>query len=1012
MVMFISHPAFAGKILGVGTATINNSGTTDASREVTLDLEATEFDNVNGMVFTLTFDETVFEYVGIVPNIKRISDSDQDTDPGVIGATIYYQANNPVKSVIDQTKAGRVLIAAAAANYFETEPTVYVPFKVKFRVLQFQGNGTYPIGIQKTVIGPATALNAGYTENVELDVAAGLEPDPLVPPTDAISYPDVALTAGSITVTGGYAISGSVFHDTVPANGVTVELFKKAGDTYSYVGKTTAQSGAYSFSGQPVGTYKIKVSSLVPGFEEHAEFNDITVDGNVTVPAIILRANKALTGKVKLNGNIIPGLKVKVVRKSDEAVIGIFNVDETGSFNTRPLPGDYADYEIYAVYGGEVSADTIADGVEFNFNELTLETLNISIAAMVPGQSVSIQVVQSDGLLQKFVQRVVTADPENITIENLISGNEKAYYVYVFGDGIPLTYYDGNAGQTIVFSERGTVDLSTTSTIAFTFGGSSYAISGKVTKGEDDGQSIEVFAVSEDLLTGYMTVSDFEGNYSFDVVPGKYFVYGVYKKTDSVAFYYKNESVSTTKYHERSILDVSSQNAELVNIILEEESDAFFYGTVKEKRSDGNPVPNLLITARNDERIRWSETNTVGMYKIAGFETDETATILIYQYPGSDQTDSASTDGTQVDFVVNQGYTINGIVAVKSTDVPVPNALVYLKDSNGKIAGLPVDSDATDGTFELVNVAHGLYTIIAVHPKYLQHSESLDASGDALLPTDDGYINILMESGASITGEITDDSAQLLEGVAVIAAADSKVYQSKTDASGVYTIEGLTDEKYYRVQASLKGYEQQFAASVKADDAGTSKPFVMPKIGITYTVSGIITATEAFTTATVDLYSPEKGTTVYTTTISGGYSFSDVLAADNYVLRVKIPGKPAVFETLNVVDANVEHNVNIASDIKITGIITLDGGAVAQTVYVYLVRGSEATILKTIEAVAGTTPGTYTYEFEVQSGVDYKIVSFCEGYRKTWYADAQTFDAASTRQGGSTADITLELQAD
>lgn len=196
LTLCFEQTAFAAKTLSLGTASVSNTGD-DIARTVTMDVTLKGGANdVNGLAFTLIYNKDVFTFEGLAKNSMDIDDGanyDPDNPPSAqtIAATLFYQYNN-------KAAEGIVMIAAAAANFFTTNATAdFVPFKVKFKAKLGAEAGNYPIEIQKTIIGPDTAANAGYTESTTLEVAAGL--DPTKDPTTAQTY-SVAFSSGLITV--------------------------------------------------------------------------------------------------------------------------------------------------------------------------------------------------------------------------------------------------------------------------------------------------------------------------------------------------------------------------------------------------------------------------------------------------------------------------------------------------------------------------------------------------------------------------------------------------------------------------------------------------------------------------------------------------------------------------------------------------------------------------------------------------------------------------------------------
>jgi len=453
-------------------------------------------------------------------------------------------------------------------------------------------------------------------------------------------------------------------------------------------------------------------------------------------------------------------------------------------------------------------------------------------------------------------------------------------------------------------------------------------------------------------------------------------------------------------------VDANDKDVDNVNIIIDvDETNAWFHGKVTEKSETGNPVGSALIVAENSDRIVVSETDEQGDYKLEGFKDEETATISMPVFPGTKESADASNDGTEVNLVVNQGYTVSGTVTDSNDDdSAITGATVYLKDDNGQIAGLPVKSDSS-GNFRLTDVASDVYTLNSVHPSYKKYTDDLDVSGDIT------GLSVSMDPGAWIEGTV-DDGTDPLQDAMIVALTSGKSYVTATDQDGEYEIAGLVDGKGYELFAEKQGHEPKHT-SVTADTIPeTVQNFTMPEVSDTYTVDGTITEDGGSNVADgteVILYSTEVNAYMKTTTNSEGdysYSFSDVMGADGYNLLIRRDGKPTVKEPIGMVDGDIfSKDVTIDESQTISGTVDLSDNLTGKTVKVYLVNKSED-VLQTLEATdAGN--GNYEYIFTVRTGVDYKIAAFCEGYDVQWYDSGADFSNADFVTAGNTADISL-----
>ncbi|MFO8090569.1 MAG: hypothetical protein R6U13_12070 [Desulfatiglandaceae bacterium] len=345
--LLFSATAEAAKELDVGSTSVNSAGTEEQREcEIPLTLKG-GFNDVNGLAFTLTYDSDVFEFLGLVQAGKEVYNGD-DYDPHenqpsdeTIENALFYIAN---------TKAdeGLVLVAAAAAEFLAADTADVVPFNAQFRVYEGAADGVYDIGVQKTIIGPDTAADAGYDEPTELDVAVGL--DPAGEPTEAVSYP-VELLPGTITVTSTYTLSG----------------------------------------------------------------------------------------KVTVNGEVLPGVQVMVM--DGDVIVGFYPVNEDGSFEIVDLDSGKT-YVVKAVYGSESSGGLTADQDDvYNWEGLTFGSIAGTIYGLEDGQEATLNVNSDEKMIDKSLTITGDGSDQGYAVDKLLPGDD--YIVSISGNGIPTIYYDG-----------------------------------------------------------------------------------------------------------------------------------------------------------------------------------------------------------------------------------------------------------------------------------------------------------------------------------------------------------------------------------------------------------------------------------------------------------------------------------------------------------------------------------------------------------------------------------------
>ena len=784
LVMGFSVAAHAAKSLEVGTDSVLNTGDESArTADLNIILKG-GFDDVNGLAFTLLYDKDVFDFVGLADNTASLYDGDTydyDNPPDeaaqqtIASSNIVYMSNN-------KPDEGRVLIAAAGANFLADDTNDVVPFVAQFRVKEGLGNGFYPINVQQTIIGPDTAQAAGYNVATDIPVAVGL--DPSADPTTATAFAVLLPIGGGITVGGGYAISGSVqYADETDADGAVVRLFRNVDDNYFLNDSTTVSSGRFTFNAKPNGTYKLVVLATNPGFQKRYESGVITVAGAAydagTIP---LAAYTPLTGKILVNGSAIPGVKAKVV--DGTTLIGYFTVDAAGNFVTTPLDSS-ASYTITAVYGSEESASFTGD----KDWSLDVGTLSGTISGLASGRNVMIHIMSANARLEKVLFKTAPSDVV-YQFENLLPATD--YIVSLVGDGIQVSYYDGvtSAGNPdINNAEPQTVtDGQDTSDIDFTLDVPVTTIEGQISEGETGIAGIPVFAL-ETITTTPAMYSGFSGEngaYSLLVEDGNYIVFAY---NNGKIFYY-NSTGTTQVDIEAEQIAVSGSSVSGKDISLDEQ-DCAITGQVTYRRLGGDPVAGIMVMAEGPKGSAIDVTDENGNYTLSGLYNEEHNVTIYPNKPYPPQTESvdASLDGTVKDFVIHTGWVLSGAVTKEGdSNTKVNGAWVYLTNSSGMMQGVPAFTDI-DGKFTLADIPSGIYALNAEHPDYQPKSVDMDIQADI-----SGY-ELTMIQGASITGIVYDtDGNTPLGNVMIIATAVGDVaHYAFTNNDGEYEINGLVD---------------------------------------------------------------------------------------------------------------------------------------------------------------------------------------------------------------------------
>jgi|GEM_PF-3845023 len=376
-----SAPAEAAKQLEMGSTSVNSAGTeVERECEIPITLKG-GFNDVNGLAFTLSYNHNAFEFLGLFQADKEVYNGDDYDPPGnepsaeTIENGLFYIAN--VKA-----DEGSVLVAAAAANFLASDTADVVPFIARFRAYEGVDTGVYEVGVQKTVIGPDTAADAGYDVPTELDVAVGL--DPAGDPAEAVSYP-VDLVAGSITVASTYTISGKITVNGEVIPGVQIRLIENGepvGDDYP-----VNEDGSFEIAGLDSSkTYMIKAvygsevsDALEPGVGDVYNWEGL-VFGSIagTIYGLgdgqeatlgVTSVTKQICQTVDLTGdgsdqsygvdNLLPGDDY-IVSISGDGIATIYYDGQTDPAAATPVT---------------VTANSVTDGIDFSLGTVVKYTL-------------------------------------------------------------------------------------------------------------------------------------------------------------------------------------------------------------------------------------------------------------------------------------------------------------------------------------------------------------------------------------------------------------------------------------------------------------------------------------------------------------------------------------------------------------------------------------------------------------------------------------------------------------
>jgi len=1024
MGVFVSQSVSAEKVLGLSRdVTVNNRGT-ENDRTAILDLTLKGADDVNGMVFTLVYDPEIFEFVGLLKGDMDIDDGagfDPQNPPAAetIASTLYYQVNN-------RAGQGIVMIAAAAANFFTTSPDqVFTAFKARFRVKSGQGEGSYPIQVQKTIIGPDTAASAGYTVPTVLAAAAGLAPD--ADPQTAQTH-DVSFQNGLITVSGGYTVSGQVVYGTSPeekaanarANLIKVsDLGEFKSDTWEIA------AGTYSFADVPAGTYKVEILANRPGFQKRHVTGPFEVtEQNHMVGKITLAPFQPRSGMITINGGgeEISGLRVEV--RDGTRVIATVAVDAAGNYVTPPLKTPLPDtFKIYAVYGNQEIE--ITNVPSFDWTDLVFGSVSGAVTGLCEGQQVEVMIRSEAAGIQKSILLTGDVNGNDYHLPHLLPATD--YILSAVGEAVAL-FYDGKTEFTQADPVAVEAGIDTVGKDFAFVCEDLKTISGRITVDGAAAGNVIVRANNYDFDDWRFgsALTDVNGDFTIKVAPSDDYL--VYVRHAGRTYYHKAGEPGVTSRSDATRVDVSEASAEDVDIpvVVAVPDTAGLEGYVTLNRSrenGGTPLEDFLVLLLNTDHSPagfFGRTDENGYYS---FENVPAGTYHVTlrppkPYPAQVNEDVVLTGDTVAvsDFIVDQFFRVTGAVK-DSADwtTPVPEARVDLLTSRGEKHHESAYT-GSDGIYTHYDVPPGIYTLAASHPEYMPSENDGVAVVSDLTAAD-----ILMTRGAIISGVVSDTSGPVANALVTLRGPDY-VKTTRTGSDGGYRFQGLTPNALHMIKASKgNAYVPYDPDDVTTGNAGSTivhdMTLIIPVSTWSFTghvMSGGLPVKKAYAL----LYS---ATTQYRkvarTNAAGKFSFSNVIQGTDYSLLV-LPGNglPEILETgIEILADTVHPDVVVPPALEISGTVTLSEAGPDAIVII----GAYDPGTGVVHQVKAQNPNedrkTFTYAVNVTAGKAYKVFAqdLSGSFGIAFYAAGQdqtsgTYDQATDVSGG-TSDVNMTL---
>jgi len=220
-----------------------------------------------------------------------------------------------------------------------------------------------------------------------------------------------------------------------------------------------------------------------------------------------------------------------------------------------------------------------------------------------------------------------------------------------------------------------------------------------------------------------------------------------------------------------------------------------------------------------------------GSFRLAGVPVGRDY-VLVGEHPAFATTElpglEVSEHGDLRDVVLRLelGATISGVVTT-STGTPIYKARVELYDAIASVQLEPDDRrpwkivfTADDGSYALEHVAATSLRLRVESPGFESQSRMLSFALEAR--ASDRTVDFALKPGMSLPGRVVDERGRPIADVRVEATSLTKDYQgtalARSDNNGYFLLDGMSNEQYYQVRASAKGYSNKVLPKVHVDD--------------------------------------------------------------------------------------------------------------------------------------------------------------------------------------------------
>ncbi|MGO4771764.1 glycosyl hydrolase family 18 protein [Flavobacterium sp. W22_SRS_FK3] len=289
---------------------------------------------------------------------------------------------------------------------------------------------------------------------------------------------------------------------------------------------------------------------------------------------------------------------------------------------------------------------------------------------------------------------------------------------------------------------------------------------------------------------------------------------------------------------------------------------------------------------------------------------------------------SQDTRGSIPNSLLNQvdtsfGSIVAGTVSiagsVKNGSVLVPDVTVELRNASNVVLQTVV---STAGNFTFNNLTSGQnYTLTALKASYTFTPVTLtnvtvNQTAIVINGTQPTY---------TVNGTVLDGTTPV-SGVTISAVSGSTALTAVSNASGIYSVTGLTAGLNFTVTASKTGFSYTPTSTVYTSiDANKTLDFVQGAPIVYYTVSGTISNNTMPVSGVTVTATSTGGTFTATTNASGVYTIANLPSGGNYTVTAALAGKTYTPASTVYTNLTANKTLNFTQDVIIVGASKISG---------------------------------------------------------------------------------------